>query len=154
MTVDLSPVLTPLMQLAGLGLMVVGGVVLRRLAAKLGLDANSTIAKQLDDALDKSIAAGAMSASDMIKSRGWDHPEVKNVVVASAARYLAAQWPGLLKKAGIDVNNPAYARERIAALLTRAFPTAMAPIAASPVTPPAPAAAAAAPVAPAAGAAR
>lgn len=138
MTVDLSPVLSTLIQLGALALMALGGLAIQRLATKLGLDANSAIARQLDAALDKSIAAGAMSASEMIKARGWDHPEVQNLVVAKGASYLAAQWPGLLKQAGIDLDNPAYASDRIATLLTRAYPTAMAPIAASPVTPPAP----------------
>ena len=143
MTVDLSPLLSSLVQVGALALMALGGVAIQRLSTKLGLDAHAALTKQLDDALNKSIAAGAMDATSLIKARGWDHPDVKSAVLASAAAYLMAMWPGLLKSAGIDLGNPAYAQAKIAALLTRAFPAAMTPIAASPATPPAPSAAAA-----------
>lgn len=148
MSVDLSPILSTLIQLGAIALMALGGVAIQRLATKLGLDARGAVAQQLDDALNKSIAAGAMSASEVIRERGWDHPVVKNLVVGGAAQYLALKWPDLLKKAGIDAGNPAYARDEILALLNRAYPTAMAPIAASPVTPPATPAVAAATTAP------
>jgi len=141
MTVDLSPVLSTAIQLGALGLMVVGGWAIQRLAVKLGVDAHAAVANQLDQVVNKAIATGAAAANDTIKAKGWDHPDVKNQVLAVAAVALRSEAPGLLKKAGIDLGDPVTAAARIQTLLNRAFPTAMAPVAASPVTPPTPVAA-------------
>lgn len=138
MTVDLSPILDSLIKLGGVGLMVLGGIAVKRLATTLGLQADGALANQLDSALDKAIAAGTMTAVGDIKEKGWDHPDVKNQVVTAGLEYLVRQWPGLLKRIGLDTGDLAETRARLTMLLNRAFPTAIAALANSPATPPVP----------------
>lgn len=138
MTVDLSPILSSLVQLGALALMAVGGWAIQRFAAKMKVDTDSALVRKLDDALNKSIAAGATGLNNEIKQKGWDHPDVKNAVIRAGAAYLTNNWPDLLKEVGIPPGGSTSTYMKIQSLLDRAFPTAIGPVANSPATPPIP----------------
>lgn len=138
MTVDLSPVIGAVISLCALAITTLGGWALARLAQKLGVQANNAAVAAFDDAINKSVQAGAAELQHLIEAKGWSHPETKNAIVAWAAPYAIDKFKDALKGVGLDPGNRALTEDTIRAALNRAFPTAIAPVAASPVTPPLP----------------
>lgn len=138
MTVDLSPMISAALALCALTLTTVGTWAIGRLAAKLGIEANSAAVKGFDDALNKSVQAGAGFAQAEIAAKGYDHPDVKSAIVAFGAQYAVEKFAPALKAVGLDPANPAATSAYLTAELNRVFPLAMTPVAASPTTPPAP----------------
>lgn len=135
--VDLAPLLQALVSLAVVAIGSLGGWAIQRLAKKLGVDRNATAMAAFDAALERAIRAGAGQMTDLIRDRGWDHVEVKNAILAAAANYAVARAGPALKAVGLDPADPGGATSAyLAAELDRLFPTAIAPVAASPVTPP------------------
>jgi hypothetical protein len=131
MTVDLTPIITPLLSLAGLGVSAFGMYALQRVAAKFNIQISSTQLNNLNASLIKAIAAGGMAAESMAAVKGWDHPDVKNAVVAGALQFLADHADVALKQAGLD---PVANASTITAHLQALLPTALPAVAASPVT--------------------
>lgn len=135
--IDLSgietQILTGLAGLIGLGLL----WLIQRAAGliKQHLTAGQTAA--LDDAAGKALQFGITQAQGMIKAKGWDHVDVKDAVVATAAQYAASKFPDALKGAGIDTTSVASATASLDGILQRKFPEVAAQMAASPATPPA-----------------
>jgi hypothetical protein len=84
------------------------------------------------------VQAGASAAHGLIAARGYDHVEVKSVILAAAAPYAIAKFAPALKGIGLDPDNPRDTSAYLAKELDRIFPTAMTAFAQSPVTPPAP----------------
>lgn len=139
--VDLSPILTPLLQVAGIALGMIGAWVLTRLAQKLGVQKNGVAMQNLDDAAMKSIQSAVMATQPVIKQLGWDHPSTQSQMVAMAGNYLAGKFQQTLKQSGIDPATPD-GQAKIKDLITRALPVGVAVAAASPTTPDKPATAA------------
>lgn len=133
MTVDLSPIIQAAVGFAALAIGTLGGWALQRIAVKLGIQISAERRQQFDQAIMKSAQAGAVAAEDMARVRGWDHPEVRNEMVAQGLQYLETRFVETLKDSGIDPTNPANA-ERIRGAIERAMPVAAAPVAASPIT--------------------
>lgn len=138
MTIDLSPVFGAVLSLCAIALTTFGTWAIGRLATKLGIQANNEAVQAFDDALTKAVHAGAMGAQDLIAANGYDHPAVKNTILAIAAPYAISKFAPALKGIGLDPTDPIKTTNYLKAELDRIFPTAMVPIAASPVTPPAP----------------
>jgi hypothetical protein len=138
MQVDLSPIIQPLIYLAGGVLFILAGAILVRLQKWAGVKLTAEQTAQFDDALNKSITFGATKAIGEIKAHGWDSPMVKDQVLATAAQNVVEKFPGALKAVGLTptLNEPGNA-QNIADALERAFPAAMKQAAESPATPPA-----------------
>ena len=134
-TVDVSPILQAVVGLAAAALTAFGGVITAKVAQHFNISMNSTAMKAFDDALTRAIQAGAADAQAQIAIKGWDHIDVKNEVLATAASYAINKSVPALKGIGLDPNNPATSTY-LRAELGRMFPAAMAQIAASPTTPP------------------
>lgn len=134
MTIDLSPILTPLIEAAGLVVTVIVGWAVKRLATKLGVEANSAALANVDAAAMKAIAAGVMATQDQIKAKGYDHADVQNAIAASAVTALVSESKQALTDFGIDPSTDA-GKASIAALVERTLPDGVAAAAASPTTP-------------------
>lgn len=137
MQVDLSPVIQSLLGIAAIGITSVGTWAIAAFAKKIGIDKNTALMANLDDAAMKAISAGVMTAQDDIKAKGWDHPDVQNKVIAAGASYVTAKFTETLAQAGIDPTTGA-GQQAIKDLVTRALPAGIAAAAASPTTPPVP----------------
>lgn len=138
-TIDLSPILTPILQVVGIGLAGLAAALIQRALARVNISITDAQRQQLEDAAAKSLQAGIGLMTDRIRAKGWDHPEVQNGAVAAAANYAIAKFPAALAAVGIDVSNPQQARAQLDGILNRKFPEEATKAAASPVTPPAPA---------------
>jgi len=136
MEVDLSPIFGAVISLCAIALTTFGTWALSRFARKLGIEANSEAIQAFDDALGKAIQAGAGAMRDTIAAKGYDHIETKNAILAFALPYAVAKFAPALRSIGLDPDNPAATDTYLRAELNRLFPTAMMPVAASPVTPP------------------
>jgi len=141
MNVDISPVVQSVVGLCAVALTVLGGIALQAFAAKLKVQISASQTSAFDDALSKALTYGATVADAEIKAKGWDHPDVKNAVVATALTYAVSKFPDALAAVGLstDLTNPTNVAT-ITAALQRALPAAMLTASASPATPPAPAA--------------
>jgi hypothetical protein len=150
MIVDISPVIQTLVGLAATALGIIGSTVLYQLSQKLHLQISASQQDAFDTALRKSLIYGTTKATAVIAERGWDHPEVKNEVVATAMQQVVAAFPEAVNAVGLstDLNDPKNT-ETLTAALERALPGAMTEACASPATPPAPAASIPAPASPA-----
>src|SRR5690242_18153057 len=140
MVVDVSPVIQTLVGLTATALGIIGSAVLYKLSQKLHLQISEGQQAAFDAALHKSLDYGATQATNVIAAHGWDHPAVKNEVVAIARQQAVAAFPGAPKEVGLstDLNDPKNAGTLTAAL-ERALPAAMTEASASPITPPTPA---------------
>jgi hypothetical protein len=137
MQVDLSPVITPLLSVVGIALATAATWALTKLGQKWGIDKNTAVMANLNTAAMNGISAAVMAAQQQIKAKGWDHPEVQNALVATAASYVADKFPDTLAKAGLDPSTT-QGQQDIRDLVTRALPAGVAAAAASPTTPPVP----------------
>lgn len=139
MNIDLSPLVNAAISLGAVVIAALGSWALARLAAWLGVSRQSAAIQAFDDALTRSIQAGAAAAAGEIAAKGWNHVDVKNLIIGMGARYALDKAVPALKGIGLDPSDPNGATTAyITAELNRLFPTAIAPIAASPVTPPLP----------------
>lgn len=136
MPVDLSPIFEALIGVCAVALTTFGSWALGRLAQKIGVQTNNEAIRAFDEALAKSIQAGASALQGLIHQRGYDSPEVKSAIVAWAVPYAVSKFSPALRSIGLDPNNAAATGAYLRAELDRIFPLAMTPIGASPVTPP------------------
>ena len=137
MSVDLSPVINAALSLAGIGIITIGTWAIHKAAGYLGVQQNNAAIAGLDDALTRAVHDGASVLESDIKTKGWDNPDVRNAIVSVALTYLTSKAVPALKAAGLDPADPSGATTRyLTDELNRIFPTAIAPVAASPVTPP------------------
>lgn len=134
MTLDLTPILTPLLQLAGIALAAGATWAVGRAASYFHISAQNTAIQAFDDALVRSIHAGAGAAADAIKANGYDHVDVQSQIVAWAAPYAMEKFGPALKNIGLDPNDPAATTRYITDELNRVFPAAITLYAASPAT--------------------
>jgi len=139
MNVDLTSVVQAVLGLCAVAITIFGGIALQALAKRFNLQISAGQIAAFDDALAKSLSYGVTAADTQIKAKGWDHPDVKNAVVASALTYAVAKFPAALHDIGLSANidDPKNA-QTITEALRRALPAAMTAAAASPATPPAP----------------
>jgi hypothetical protein len=140
MQVDVSPVVQSVIGLCAVALTVLGGIALQVVAAKWKVQLSASQSAEFDAALSKALTYGATTADAEIRAKGWDHPDVKNAVVATALTYAVAKFPDAIAAVGLstDLTNPTNVAT-ITAALQRALPAAMLTASASPATPPAPA---------------
>jgi hypothetical protein len=132
---DLSPIISAVMQLAATVILAAGGYAIPRVLRWLGLKESEQARAALDSALHKAVTYGLQQSQALIKSKGWDHPQVRNAALADAATYLTTRFADTLKAVGTDVAKPE-AVEAVRGALERAFPAAVADAADSPATPP------------------
>lgn len=124
-------------------LQALGGVVLlgvlwaiRYVAGILRIKLSDTQKAEIEDVAGKSIAYGLGRVEDIIKAKGWDHPDVKSGAVSLAINYAIERFPDAMKRAGIDATSIQTAARTLEPMLQRKFPEVAAVVAASPVTPP------------------
>lgn len=130
------PLTNAIMQLLAAVILAVGTWAIGRLVTWLGLKNAAQATQALDDALGKAVTYGLQQSQQLIRDKGWDHPDVRSQVLKTAEPYLLTRFPDVLKAARIGskgVNLP----ELVVGALDRAFPHAAAVAAASPATPPA-----------------
>jgi hypothetical protein len=140
MTVDISPVIQTLVGLTATTLGIIGSAVLYKLNTRLHLQISEQQQQAFDAALHKSLVYGATQATEAIAAHGWDHPQVKDEVVATAMQQVVAAFPEALNAVGLSTNlNDPKNNSTLTAAMERALPSAMTEASASPVTPPAPA---------------
>lgn len=142
--IDLSPVLTPILQVIGIaaGTIVTAFVswALAKWGGKLSAETKAQLTANLDDAAMKAISAGVMASQVEIKAKGYDHVDVQNKIVLESTRYFIEKFQDRLKVIGADPSTPE-GQKNIHDLINRALPAGVAAVATSPTTPAAPAAA-------------
>jgi len=142
MNIDLSTIETQTLQALGIVLMAGLGWVMQRVLARLEISLSDAQKAEMEDVAGKALTYGITQAQGRIKAEGWDSVSVKNAVVATAASYAVAQFPGAMANAGFDISTPSAASAtagKLTGILTRKFPEMVTAAAASPATPPAPA---------------
>jgi uncharacterized protein with gpF-like domain len=137
-TLDLSQIEQQiLMLIAGLILAILT-VAAKRFMSWLGIKQTDAQMAQLDDVAGKALTYGVTQAQATIKAKGWDHVDVKDQVVATAAQYAVQKFPDALKGAGIDTTSVNAAANDLQGVLQRKFPEVAAVMVTSPATPPGP----------------
>lgn len=96
--IDLSPILQPLIQLAGLILMGVASWAVAKVAQLAGLGQQTALKQALIDATGRAIQWGESQIGQKIGSGA--SIETHNAVVAAAANYLISKMPDTLKSLG------------------------------------------------------
>lgn len=142
MNIDLSTIETQLLQALGIALMAGLGWVMQRVLARLKISLSDAQKAEMEDVAGKALTYGITQAQAKIKAQGWDSVNVKDAVVATAASYAVAQFPGAMANAGFDISTDEAAIEtagKLTGILTRKFPEMVTVAATSPATPPAPA---------------
>ena len=104
-TIDFSPVLTPLLQLAGLVLTGVAGWAVTKLATYLHVQSQSALLSTVVGVVDRGIAYGQQVVQAKIDT--GVKVDVKNAVAAEAANYVIAKAPSTLKSLGMDASHVA-----------------------------------------------
>ena len=134
---DITPITNAAVEIGATLLMVFGAWAANSLKNKLNLDVSASQTAAFDDALNKAVTFAATQSEMAIKAKGWDSPDVKSVVLATALSSIAEKAPDALAGVGLstDINDPAN-RERLTHALQRALPSAFTTAAASPATPP------------------
>ncbi len=148
MSVDLQPIITAVVEIAGLALAAVGTSFISWAAATANKRWNTQISAAnvaaFDDQLTKAVTFGAMQSQKLIAEKGWDHIDVKNQVLSLALTSLVSKAGDTLKTMGLTGHlgllDPKYTHDKeiIQQALLRVFPSAMAAVASSPSTPPTP----------------
>ncbi len=138
MNVDLSPLWQAVIGLAAAALATFGSQALLAAKNRWNIQFSDAQVSAFDDALRKTITYEATQAQSLIASKGWDHVEVHDAVIANGLNTIVAKFPGALAGVGLstDLSDPAN-RQAIQAALQRALPAAFTAAAASPATPPA-----------------
>lgn len=126
-----------LQALAGVLLAVLIAVA-RILFKKLNVDLSASQRAALDEVAQKSMDAAVSTLTGEIKAKGWDHPDIKSAALNTAIAYAAQNFPGALKKEGIDPTNPEQLATKLQGIMERVFVPSTTAAAKSPATPPAP----------------
>jgi hypothetical protein len=135
LSVDLAPFFNDLFALlaaAAAGMVV---WVAQRVAALLHLKISAQTGSLLESAAFNSATYGLGKVQALIAAKGWDHAEVKSQAVALAIPYFTSRFPGALKAAGVNLNDPVALSATVEGLLERVFPDAVSAAASSPATP-------------------
>lgn len=133
MDIDLTPVLQPLLEIIVAVLGAAISYAALRLAQRLHINVSAERQQLFDQALHKALTYGIGQAHDAIAAKGWDHPEVKNAVLRDALAAVVVKFPDAIRGVGLT---PDAASLAVREALERAWPSAAAAAAASPVTPP------------------
>lgn len=97
--IDLSPILTDVIQALAVLLLALGSWAIKKLMTKLGLEHDDKIRGYLEEALLNGIEFAKKKAGDAAQS--LHSIEVKDKVVADAANYVAKGVPDALRHFGI-----------------------------------------------------
>lgn len=138
MNVDLSSLEQQALQVLGAVILGIGIVAGKRFLAWMNYKVTDAQKLEMEDVTGKALQYGISKTTDMIKARGWDHPDVKSQVIAEALEYAKDKFPGALARAGIDTTDPLATAQQMSGILERKFPEAATVAVASPVTPPHP----------------
>jgi hypothetical protein len=121
-TIDLSPVLTPLLQLAGLVLTGVATWALQAVAHHFHVSTQSALFQNVLGAVDRGIAYGQQQAA--AKVAAGVPVQVNSAVQAQAIQYVVDKMPDTLKSLGMD---PTHVADLVLAKLPPADSVAAAP---------------------------
>lgn len=133
MSIDLTPLVQAAVSLAVIPIGAVGSWALARLGQRFGIQISDAQRDRLELAIEKSVQAGGMMLEQTAAAQGWEHPEFRSQVIETGLGYLVQHFPEALQRCGLDPANTADAA-KLRDALTRAFPIAIAPVAASPAT--------------------
>jgi hypothetical protein len=126
--------------LLGLGTLISLGVLylIERAVAWLRARLSAERSAALSAAINKLVMFGVTRATAYLeRPGGWSDPNTKEFVKAVALAAFPDKFPGALKGAGLDINNPQN-RALLSDAIDRAIPAVFTEAAASPATPPAP----------------
>lgn len=98
-TIDLSPILTPALQLGGLILTGIASWALTLVAAHFKVSTNSALFQNLLSAIDRGISYGQQVAQTKADALG--KITTQNAVVAEAANYVVSKMPSTMAALGI-----------------------------------------------------
>lgn len=104
-TIDLSPILTPLLQLAGLIFTGLAAWAVNKLATYLHVQSQSALLSTVIGVVDRGIAYGQNVVQAKIAS--GVRVDVKNEVAAQALNYAITKAPDTLKGLGMDSSHVA-----------------------------------------------
>ena len=135
-SINLAPIITPLLELAATVVFAIGGWGITRLTTWLGLKNTDQINKNLESALQKAVTYGLQQTQTRIRAEGWDSLNVKNQALQSALPYMTERFQDTLRLAGVNTSDPDATKAAVLGALDRIFPAAAAAAAASPATPP------------------
>lgn len=106
MELDLSPLLTVLVEVLAGALLTVGTWAAKRLADKLKMDEDSQARTYLQDAIVRGIEYGA-EQSKKYGNKNFSDFKVRNGVTYEAVSYLLDHVPDVMKRFGIDEDRAA-----------------------------------------------
>lgn len=118
-TVDLSPILDPLIQIGGLLLTGIAGWLSLRFAQYLHLSKQSAALTTILGAVDRGIAYGTQVAQAKVDAN--DKVAVSNATQAEAVNYVVSKLPGTLKAIDIDPTT-ADGRQKVADMVLAKLP--------------------------------
>lgn len=122
MTVDLSPVLNVVIQIAALVLMGLTAWIAQKAAAWLHISTQSALFQNVLGAVDRGIAYGQQQAAAKVAAGVPLY--VSSAVAAEATKYVVDKMPGTLNSLGMS---PAHVADLVLAKLPPADPVAAAP---------------------------
>jgi len=96
--IDLSPVLTILLQCLGGVVLAVGSWALYKVQQKFGLENEDKIREVVMGAIERGVTYGKHKAEEELKDADWAKVETKNALVAHAASYVLTKVPDAVKK--------------------------------------------------------
>lgn len=110
---------------------------LKRAIAFFGIQLTADRNKLLESTVNKGMTWAVTAADDVIREKGWDHIDSKNVVINTALPAIQERFAETMTKLGVDLSNPED-REKLAEMMERMWPDVASRLSASPTTPPAP----------------
>lgn len=99
-TIDLSPILTPLIQLGGLILMGLVGYGVKKLCDVLHIAQDSALRQTILDGVDRGISFAQNKVTTLVAS-GVNVPAPQNAVADAAVNYVVTKFPGTLNSLGM-----------------------------------------------------
>jgi len=121
MNVDLSAILVPIVQIAGIGLTGLAGWAILKVADYAHISKQNVALQTLLGGVDRAISFAQQVALKDVDAH--DTIAVQNALTASAANYVIQKLPGTLKTLGIDVTTTS-GQQHIADLILSKLPPA------------------------------
>ena len=132
---DISALTNELLQALGVIALAAAMLAIKRLLAWLSITVTASQSDLLNAIVGHGLDWAISLASREIATKGWDHPDIKSVVLRDATDYLIQHAMPGLKQAGIDTSDTRASARALMPILERTFSGAMAKAAASPATP-------------------
>ena len=100
--IDLSPVLSILLQCLGGVVLAVGSWALYKVQQKFGLENEDKLREVVMGAIERGVTYGKHKAEEELKDSDWAKIETKNAMIGHAASYVLGKVPDAVKKFGLS----------------------------------------------------